>query len=244
MYTGLHEWYHTPLGCLALAAEQYELEKVLPNYFGYHLLQVDGPALDWLQGSPIKHHVRYSQSTLPNDRITSVYGYLNNVPFMPESIDVVIIPHILEFIDSPKHLLEEVAEITIADGHCIIIGFNPLSLWGFGWLLNHKSRVMPWHGKFHRMGLVRHWLEEVGFEIEILKTFFYRPPIHDLQHNKMKIFEAIGQSCWPWLGGLYMITARKVVKGLRPIKLRCRQIKYIPGKNIATSGSMERDKAC
>lgn len=246
IYEALNKWYQNNLGQLVLQVEQYELDKVLPTCFGYHLLQLGGPhEKGWLASSPIKHHIHYAE-VLPNPTPKSaVCGDFADLPFLPDSIDVVLIPHLLELIDNPQQVLKASVDVLIADGHIIILGFNPFSLWGMWWLARHKRDQIPWVGQFRRIGQIRHWLAALDCEIDTLETYFFRPPLADLEQRKqLRIFETIGQSCWPWLGGLYIISARKHVKGVNPLKLRALKPHFISNKGIVTSGSMERDKTC
>lgn len=246
IYERLNQWYHNNLGRTVLLAEQYELEKILPNFFGYYLVQLGGPLeLNWLSSSPIKYHVRYCPSIPKNASKNSVRGSFYQLSFYTESIDVILMPHILELTENPEVILKEAIDVLMPDGHIIILGFNPMSLWGMWWLAKHKRKNIPWIGHFHRIGLVRHWLSYFDCEIETLETFFFRPPYADLERRqKMRIFETIGQSCWPWLGGLYMISARKRVMGMRPIKIRCPKPAFLANKDVAASGRMENDKIC
>ena len=51
-------------------------------------------------------------------------------PLPRHSIDVVIIPHVLEFTRNPGAVLKEVERVLIAEGHLIITGFKPMELMG------------------------------------------------------------------------------------------------------------------
>lgn len=61
------------------------------------------------------------------------------IPLLPESIDVVIIHHALEFSLNPRSILEEAYQILAPNGNLIIIGFNPLSMWGLKQLITTIS---------------------------------------------------------------------------------------------------------
>jgi ubiquinone/menaquinone biosynthesis C-methylase UbiE len=55
---------------------------------------------------------------------------LRELPFAANSIDLAVMPHVLESHDNPHQILREVERILIPDGQLVITGFNPLSLWG------------------------------------------------------------------------------------------------------------------
>lgn len=245
IYYQLNKWYHNQLGQIVLLAERYELEKVLPHFFGYYLVQLGGPEeLDWLKTSPIKHHIQINPMVKKSVENSVIQSLFSDLPFLSESIDAILLPHLLDFIEKPFSILQESVRVLIPDGHIIILGFNPVSLWGMWWLAKHKRDRIPWQGHFHRIGLVRHWLNQLDCEVDNLETFFFRPPLADLEKRKqLRMCEVIGQSCFPWLGGLYMITARKRQVGMHPIKLRHYKSPIL-STNIATTGNIERGKLC
>ena len=61
-----------------------------------------------------------------------------------DSIDVVLLPHVLETHVDPHGVLREVDRILRSDGHVIILGFNPVSLWGLRHILSRR-RFPPAH---------------------------------------------------------------------------------------------------
>ena len=52
------------------------------------------------------------------------------LPIETNSIDLVLLPHILEFSSNPHQILREVQRVLMPEGHVIVCGFNPRSLWG------------------------------------------------------------------------------------------------------------------
>lgn len=245
-YAQQSDWYQSDLGNLVFIAEHFELEKRLPSFFGYHLLQLGGPRdTKWLDSCPIRHQIwcapqqalvtekKISTGVSKHSELSGVVADFHDLPFAPSSLDVVLIPHILEFSADPALVLHEASQALIPEGYMLILGFNPMSLWGMRHLLNHFSGEVPWAGRFHRIGRIRHWLESCHCEIDEIKTFFYRPPIGDLaQRKKLRLLEALGQTCWPWLGGLYLIVARKKIATVTPIKLERKRVGLLARKGV------------
>ena len=65
------------------------------------------------------------------------------LPFFEESLDLVALPHTLEFSPDPHACLREVARVLVNEGRVVISGINPMSLWG----------ARQWRGHFwRRMG--------------------------------------------------------------------------------------------
>ncbi|MDF6651835.1 class I SAM-dependent methyltransferase, partial [Escherichia coli] len=53
----------------------------------------------------------------------------DELPFASQRIDLVALPHLLEFTDDPHEVLRAVARVLMPEGRLVITGFNPLSLW-------------------------------------------------------------------------------------------------------------------
>jgi SAM-dependent methyltransferase len=215
----LNEWFLTPLGERLLQAEIREVHRYLPQLFGYHLVQVGGVGQgDLLQSSRImqRYVLSYYLETVPPP-YTLIRSELDCLPLAADSIDVIVLPHVLEFEDQPHEILREVERVLIPEGIVIILGFNPISLWGaWRWFLaNEKSA--PWCGKFMTMLRIKDWLSLLGFEKIEQRTFFFTPPFrsHYLQSTWL---EQIGNRWFYNFGAAYLLIAKKKVTTLTPIK--------------------------
>ncbi|MDY6992223.1 MAG: methyltransferase domain-containing protein, partial [Pseudomonadota bacterium] len=127
------QWFQTPLGQRLLAAEVSTLQQILPQLFGYHLLQISAIGNgQLLESSRITHRCILTHS--PDYPLHHYYSHVcalaEILPFSQDSLDVVILPHILEFEDNPHKVLREIQRILIPEGHVVLLGFNPFSLWG------------------------------------------------------------------------------------------------------------------
>ena len=71
---------------------------------------------------------------------------LRQLPFAANSIDLVVMPHVLEFYDDPHQILREVERILIPEGQIVLTGFNPYSLWGLRRRLPGSGGMFPWQG--------------------------------------------------------------------------------------------------
>src|SRR5690625_7142418 len=56
------------------------------------------------------------------------------LPFETQSIDLILLPHVLENAYDPHQVLREVERVLVTEGRVIITGFITLSLWGM-WVL-------------------------------------------------------------------------------------------------------------
>jgi len=73
---------------------------------------------------------------------------MDELPFECSSLDLVLLPHVLEFNAHPHQILREVERVLRPEGNVIISGFNPRSLWGARRILGSKTNF-PWRGRFY-----------------------------------------------------------------------------------------------
>lgn len=77
------------------------------------------------------------------EQTSSVVGQGYELPFVNESFDVILLPHILEIADKPFAVLKEAYRVLTVHGTLLIIGFNRLSLWGILSFLKAKETNVP-----------------------------------------------------------------------------------------------------
>lgn len=219
VYKQMDAWYQRSLGSALHRAEKALLSQYLPDLLGTYLVQVGGPTTcHYTEESPVTYKVYVGPEVDFRYFSACIAAEFDDLPFLPESVDVILLPHVLGSVNRPKHLLNETYHILEPGGHLVILGFNPFSLWGLQ--KPFKSKVgPPWTTQFIPNIRVRRWLKKIGFHIVDWKTTFYRMPIE----NKTKLaqqqaLENVGQLCWPFFGAVYMIVAEKRVEVMTPIK--------------------------
>lgn len=227
----LRDWYKTPLGQRLDLLEQQQLAEILPDLFGYHICQLGlTGTLNLLTTSRISHHVVMDcVAEEPMDR-AGFKGSPLLLPLRPDSVDVLILPHILEFTDYPHEVLREVERTLIPEGHIVILGFNPLSPWIIWRLMFAWRRKLPWCGRFYSTTRVKDWLALLGFDIELTHHYFYRPPVqHKGVMQKLRFIEPLAGKLFKIFGGCYVIVGRKRVETLTPIRTRWKAKKVVAG---------------
>ncbi len=238
----LRDWYEQPLGYILRHTEQDLLEEILPNVFGYHILQIG--SLGWqtnlLAASRINHHMVLDPDCTAADRQVSLYGRPDALPIAADSVDAVMLPHTLEFERAPQQVLREAERVLIPEGHMIILSFNPWSLWGLGRFAFRRKDAAPWCGHFISLSRLRDWLALLGFEIEASHGLFYRPPLQNRAvMRKLQFAESLGKQWWPFLGAVNVTVARKRVSTLTPIKPRWR-----PRRSLRAAGLVGPSARC
>jgi SAM-dependent methyltransferase len=242
----LRRWYREPLGSMVLQRELELMGQLLPGLFGYHLLQLgDEPGVGLMTGSRISHRVVMlnEHATIPDmsSQLEYLRGNATQLPLASNSLDVVVLPHLLEFERSPHQVLREVERVLIPEGHLVFLCFNPWSLFGLRRLLQGWRHEAPWSGHFYTSLRLKDWLSLLGFETVLLRHYFYRPPMqHQSTMSRLIRMESLGQRFWPLLGGGYMLVAKKRVATLTPIKPRWRSTRSLINIGL-TETSARRD---
>jgi SAM-dependent methyltransferase len=225
------EWLQTPLGLYLLTRERAYIDKTVSDIFGYNALQLGLPQLNLLQANrmPLRAVVdRCAPAQLRADGA--------ELPVISASIDLVLLPHVLEFSDNPHQILREVERVLVPDGHLVVTCFNPMSLWGVRHSLG-KCDAYPWRGRFVHLLRLKDWLALLGFEIAGGAMGCYVPPFTSQKWiDRFKFMDAAGDRWWPISGAVTFLHAIKRVRGMRVItprwaqRARSKQLAAVPQK--------------
>jgi len=147
-------------------------------------------------------------------------AHFEELPFDSQSIDLIVLPHVLEFAQDPHQVLREVERVLRPEGRLTLSGFNPVSLWGARQiLLRGVARpFLPRQGHFIGAPRMRDWLKLLSFEIDGARYGCYRPPCRTpLWLERTRFLESAGDRWWPICGAVYTLSAVKRVRGMRLI---------------------------
>ncbi|HKB59407.1 MAG TPA: methyltransferase domain-containing protein [Gallionellaceae bacterium] len=213
VHNTLSEWLETPHGRYLLEREQDLFDRGVSDIFGYNALQLGLCDHELLRAARIPLRVLAGYGAA-----AQVLTRPDELPFDSGSLDLVLLPHVLEFAEHPHHITREVERIMMPGGHLLLTGFNPRSLWGLRRWLGRKNGY-PWCGKFISLPRIRDWLELLGFEVVEGRFACYAPPLGRTGWlNRMRFLEPAGDRWWAMWGGVYFLHAVKRVPGVRPIK--------------------------
>ena len=195
----------------------------------------------------------------PSTQLLSDFAQL---PIQNHSVDAVLLPHTLEFEPNPHQILREVERILVAEGKAIFLGFNPFSTWGLWhkyWHIKNKSKSkskkrigsknqdnnsitcqipLPSCGHLISQKRLRDWLQLLGFDIELVSEYFYRPPVRSsVLLKKLEFMEQAGQFSKLLPAGGYLLVATKRVSTLTPIREGWKFTKQILSpESVGTAG--------
>jgi len=215
----LREWFTSEVGINTLRSSAAVVDGILPDLFGYHLaLYGDYVNKKLVETSRISHRIVIATELAQKTDATLVCDQAA-LPVFENTIDVLVLPHTLEFSDEPHHVLREAERVLIGEGHILIITFNPWSLFGLWCALLRWRDEVPWRGKFISQNRVKDWLKLLGFDIESATKVGYRPPLQRPSINRKLLFlENLGAFCWPFFGNVSVIVAKKRVTAITPLK--------------------------
>ena len=239
-------WYASSLGQRLAESEKQILDKYLPDLFGYFLLQCGCPEIkaefkagNWLKSSRVS--TRFCLDYEVNQGV-SFQSHFDQLPMKSDSLDIVILPHILDFSADPHQVLREVERVLIAEGHVVILGFNPWSIWNIFRQFLFWTKQSPWNARFLASSRVIDWLALLGFDVVQRQGYFYKPPIQNENISKnMGIFEKVGQRLWPNFGAGYVLVAKKRVETLTPIRPKWRTRRQVVANGLNTE-TINRNK--
>lgn len=229
----LQDWLETPPGRYLLDWEQAQVGGAVADIFGYHALQLGLPALAGLQHNRMPHRwlatqrmpASSSDGTQREIPLALVADF-SALPFPSASLDLVVLPHTLEWGDAHA-TLREVERVLVAEGRVVISGFNPVSLWAFR-LARQRAVRMFGLGRFMGQGYLpipdaflgiwrlRDWLRLLGFEVELVRYGCHAPAVdRAVWLQRFAWLDRLGARWWPVLGAAYVLVAVKKVRGTR-----------------------------
>lgn len=235
------EWLATPGGTYVRAWEEKRLAALTANIFGFNALQMGLPQVDTLAANRMPHKF-FSDQRLPqvpgqcaHAVKVGVLHDFHELPFASHSIDLVVLPHVLEFCDEPHQILREVERILVPEGKLIICSFNPASLWGarrgIGRLTG--AHFLPQQGEMISMLRIKDWLQLLNMQVQSSEFGCYVPPFTSAKWlQRWTFMETVGEKWWPYFGAVYILQAVKRIKGMRLIGPAWSNSKLNVGKGV------------
>ncbi|WP_294948195.1 methyltransferase domain-containing protein [Sulfurivirga sp.] len=225
----LNHWYRHGGNRAALSAVEALLADQVTHLFGFYLVQLGAPwPHDVFEHSPIDTRVLCAERPQRFDDMETVVADLDYLPFGRESLDAVVLPHTLEAVDDPYHLLRQVDNMLVLDGHVIIVGFNPLSLRNQRLRWFGRDRAVFRRANWLRMHRVIDWLNLLGYEIKLAQhTLIRRPTGSNVPRVQERLEYALEKGALH-PGRLYAIVAQKRSAPLTPVGLNWKLANWLP----------------
>lgn len=167
-------FWASPLGQRVLDTEQVALETQLRRLHGSSALWVGETStpLSLLNNCMVRQGVYLTQGSSVNSDQTRVdmpwvQGALDALPFTRNEFDGIVIHHALERLADPRAGLREAARVLAPGGRIIIVGFNPISL--FGLRRGYAKCINDDLSQRRFINPIRlfDWLELLGLSLEV-----------------------------------------------------------------------------
>lgn len=223
----LADWLNTPAGQYVRAWERKTVDAMVANVFGYHAVQLGLPRYDFLEANriPTKSRVHtWVRDTGADAASTSqarggLYAEPERLPFDSQSIDLLILPHVLECSNHPHQVLREAERVLVPEGRVVISGFNPWSLWGAHERLPGLDPLTPVPAHMQvSLTRLKDWFKLLSFEADRGRFGCYAPPCTSEKWlQRWSFMEAAGDRWWPVCGAVYVVSAVRRVAGMRLI---------------------------
>ena len=217
-----------PVVTRLLAWEQEQADVLLADVFGYHAVQLGWSELAALRSNRMPHrwlaHAEFenglSLDAEPSDVAAHLYIDSRAWPWASDSLDLVVLPHVLEQSADPHACLREVERVLIPEGQVLITGINPWSWWGLRHSLEQRRGADINHAPASLIGYkrLRDWLRLLGFEVQVSRFWGWTPALgSEAWMQRLGFMDKLGARWWPILGGTYLLMATKRVPGGRLI---------------------------
>lgn len=224
-WSSWEKWLQSPPGRYVLGWEQQCLDQIVADVFGFHAVQIGLPQLNGLRENRMPMHALLTHANDNRELISQfnwhpIEGNSCEMPFASESIDLIVLPHVLEFATDPHQILREVDRVLRPEGRVVISGFNPASLWGAKQYLSRLigNPYLPRDGQFISLIRIKDWLQLLNYSLDRGHFGCYKFPLQsESAMGRMDFLEPMGNRWWPIFGAVFIVSAFKRQQGMRLI---------------------------
>lgn len=169
----LFAWYQTPRGKLQKQLELDYLQRSITVSCKQIILQIGG--LGWenefIDCELYRNYTIVDTKGLGYSGARRIRAKAHHLPLQSDSVDMIILPHLLEFDLSRFQTMREIERILKPEGVLVVLNFNPWSLWVRYQYIWDKKLADSWRGHFIGRGRILDWLKLLNFEVISLAQF-------------------------------------------------------------------------
>ena len=175
----LYEWYQSPKGQLLQRQESVFLQRAITVGCKQSVLQIG--ALGW-ENEFIDCSL-YQNFCIVDARGSGwvesrkIKAKAELLPVMTDSVDMIILPHVLEFVADQHDVIREVARVVKPEGKLVLLSFNPWRPYVHYQYVHAREKHDPWRGLFLTRSKIIDWLKLLNFEVEVAAGFNFDPTV-------------------------------------------------------------------
>jgi SAM-dependent methyltransferase len=171
----LFAWYETPRGKLLKQLETEYLQRSITVSCKQTVLQIGG--LGWenefVDCSLYKNFTILDAKNLGFGEARKIQAKSYSLPLQSDSVDMIIVPHLLEFDAQRFQAIREVERVLKPEGILLVLNFNPWSVWVRYQFMWDKKMADSWRGHFISQSRIVDWLRLLNFEVTGLTQFHF-----------------------------------------------------------------------
>lgn len=240
-FLSIPEFLGSAPGRLLLEWEENVFHTLTTDVFGNTALQIGMPELHTLSANRIRSQWLLEAPTelpsvLPSPQLGRIAGLPEFLPIADNTIDLITMPHVLDFSSRPQQALREAVRVLEPEGRIVLTGFNPLGNW---WLRQQAVRLgarpyLPSHLNPVPLTRLKDWFALLGLEVDRGLFGIYAPAFRSEKRLRAwKWIDKAGDRWTPHLSNL--ITLSAVKRLTRPRVVNCTSLPTF--KRPLTSGS-------
>lgn len=169
----LFDCYQSPRGKLLRDMEIDYLQRNITVSCQQIVLQIGslGFENEFIDSSLYKDFIVLDGKGSGCEDVKKIRAQAHSLPLKTDSVDMIIVPHLLEFDNYRFETLREIERVLKPEGLLLILNFNPWSLSvRYQYILN-KKMADSWSGHFISKARIMDWLKLLNFDI-IMSTDF------------------------------------------------------------------------
>lgn len=216
----IQSWHQVPLAPQLQQLEMATITPILQRCFGYHLLKIGELAaqVDTSQ-CLIEYQVQFTEQYIEQ---TGVTGHYDDLPFQSNSVDAILMMHVLENNNDPHQVLREAHRVLLANGNLVLTLFNPYSLLWFNkqWPITKNKAFTK--GRWFSLHRICDWLQLLGFEVQLQQYCSYASSFTPKESGDDSRIAKVQKLLFPKSGNVCVIKAKKREWPVTPVRPRVR----------------------
>lgn len=159
--------YETPRGKLLQGMEAQYLKRANTSGCKQKQLQIGGLGWegDFVDCSLYQNYIILDGKGVGSEQGLKINAKAYSLPIQTESMDLIILPHMLEFDAQRFQTMREVNRVLKPGGELIILNFNPCSLTVRTQFLWDRKLADSWRAHFISRARILDWLKLMNFEV-------------------------------------------------------------------------------